>query len=244
MLVIVINLPKDVDRRQSIEKQLASLGLEYEVLPAISGAALSPEDRARAFDERRFVRNEGRRAQTGEIGCALSHIAAYRIIAERQIPFALILEDDAWLNPNVPELLSAVERKHRPDAKSILLLTWVASALPKRGAYLWSTYYVAGVRIAWCSHGYVVSRAAAEALLKSLYPVSHLADCWNWLRRHRVVDVSAIQPTCITADLSFETQTSKGVLQDAANNTFAGTLMRKTRRAIWRLIDHVSALLR
>lgn len=245
MFVIVVNLPEDVERRQAIERQLRSLELAFELLPAINGRLLSSAEKHSQYDERQFVRSEGRPALPGELGCALSHIAAYRLIVERQIPLALILEDDAWLNPNVPQLLEAIEGRYRPEDRNVFLLTWVAAASKKKkGEFLWSTYYVTDAKSAWCTHGYVVSRAAAEALIEALCPVRHLADCWNWLRRHRVVNVLAVVPTCITLDLSFGTLTSKGLAETKVKRALAGYLMHKFRRAYWRLVDHASAAIR
>jgi glycosyl transferase family 25 len=117
--IFVINLPEDADRRRAIEGQLGRLGLSYEVLPAIKGAQLTPNERRRQYDEKWFVRNEGRPALPGELGCALSHLAAYRLVVARKIPYALILEDDAWLNPNLPQLLQAIEKKYHADGKEV-----------------------------------------------------------------------------------------------------------------------------
>ena len=41
----------------------------------------------------------------GEVGCYLSHMKVYRLIVERGVPVAAVLEDDAHLNPMVTELL-------------------------------------------------------------------------------------------------------------------------------------------
>ena len=227
-----------------MEGQLRDSGLSYEVMPANRGSALSAEERRRSYDERRFVRKEGRPALAGELGCALSHIAAYRLIVERRISCALILEDDVWLNPNVPQLMDAIERRFGPEDRSVILLTWVAAASRRRGEFLWSTYYVADVKSAWCTHGYVVTRAAAEALIDALYPVSHLADCWNWLRRHKVVNVLAVVPTCITMDLSFGTLTSNELAEDKGRRNLLRYSAHKIRRAFWRLADFASAAIR
>jgi glycosyl transferase family 25 len=244
MQVFVINLPEDVERRCAIDEQLGRLGLTYEVLPATRGKLLSSEERRAGYDELRFVRNEGRPALPGELGCALSHIAAYRLIVDRRISHALILEDDAWLNPNVPQLLEAIEQKYRPEEKNVFLLTWVAAASARKGGFLWSAYHLADAKSAWCAHGYVVANAAAEVLVETLYPVRHLADCWNWLRRHRVVNVMAVVPTCITADLSYGTQTSGELTEVLSRRSGLERLGHKLRRAYWRLTDHVSSVIR
>src|ERR1700676_347715 len=198
MQIFVINLPEDSVRREAVENQLRKLSLSYELFPAISGKSLSFEEREQHYDKTRFIRNEGRPALPGELGCALSHIAIYRLIKANQIAHALILEDDAWLNPNLPHLLQAIAQKYAPEDKNIFLLTWVTKVSMRRFDTLWSSYHVAEVESAVCTHGYVISNAAAEALIQTLYPVHHVADCWTWLRRHRAVNIFAVFPTCIT----------------------------------------------
>ena len=242
MRIFVINLAEDTERRHSIEEQLTNLGLSHEMLPAVKGKLLSPDDRRNSYDELRFVRNEGRSALPGELGCALSHIEAYRLVVERKLPYALILEDDAWLNPNVPQLLKAIERQYPPSEANVFLLTWFNALGSRKLGALWSSYHVADVKSAYCAHGYVVSNAAAEALVKALHPVRHLADCWNWLRRHRVVRVLAVVPTCITADLSYATRTSGELAETVAGRSRVGFLRHKLHRVIWRLVDHGSAV--
>ena len=144
--IFVINLPEDKERRHAIEGQLGRLGLSYEVLPAIRGAQLTPDERRRQYDEKWFVRNEGRPALPGELGCALSHLAAYRLVVERKIPYALILEDDAWLNPNLPQLLQAIEKKYLPTEKNVFLLTWISAMSGRNHGELWSSYHVAEMK--------------------------------------------------------------------------------------------------
>ena len=244
MQVFVINLPEDVERRRAIEGQLQRLGLPYEVFPAIKGALLSSEERRRHYDEKWFVRNEGRSARLGELGCALSHIEIYRLVAERGIPHALILEDDSWLNPNLPQLLQAIEKGYSSRERNVFLLTWFSAIFVRKRRALWSAYHVAMVKSAVCTHGYVVSNAAAEALTKALYPVRHLADCWGWLRRHRVVNVLAVFPTCITADLSYAVRTSGELAEAPSRHSRAGRLMRKAHRIFWWVVDHLMAVFR
>ena len=243
MQIFVINLPEDADRRRAVEGQLRNLCLPHEVLPAVKGKLLSSEDRRNNYDELRFVRNEGRPALPGELGCALSHIEAYRLVVKRKLPYALILEDDACLNPNVPQLLKAIEGEYPPSVENVFLLTWFNALSSRKLGALWSSYHVADVKSAFCTHGYVVSNAAAEALVKALHPVRHLADCWNWLRRHRVVRVLAVVPTCITADLSYATRTSGGLADAVAGRSRAGFLRHKLHRVFWRLVDHGSAVI-
>lgn len=243
MHIFVINLPGDNVRREAMEKQLQSLDLLYEILPAVRGKLLSAQEKARDYDEKWFVRHEGRPALPGEIGCALSHLKAYRLIKERNLTHALILEDDAWLNPNLPQLLKAIERRHSSRNKDVFLLTWVSAMLDRNTESLWSTYRLGKIESAYCAHGYVVSNAAANALIDALYPIRHVADCWGWLRRHDIVRMHGVYPTCITTDLSYETGTTPNLLATSKNSNPVRRLARKFYRGFWWMYDHIIARL-
>lgn len=96
--VFVISLAKARERRRSICAHLDALGVEYALIDAVEGAALTEQ-------ERREVTAEGADLLPGEIGCALSHLIAWRRIAEGPAPAGLILEDDARLDARFVPLL-------------------------------------------------------------------------------------------------------------------------------------------
>jgi glycosyl transferase, family 25 len=240
MRIFVINLVGNVDRRNSIVGQLDRLGLEYDVVPAVSGKELSAEELACHYDDKRFKRSEGRRAAPGEIGCALSHIGVYRRIVNEDIPRALILEDDAWLNPNLPMILEAMSDNVEPSEAQVFLLTWFVSLSRVPRIKLWSSYELGHVKKAYCSHGYVVTQSAARRLTDVLYPVKRVADCWDWLIQHRIVEVLAICPTCVTADLRFESAIAPDV-GDAKTSVLA-SLRYKLGRLFWKSTDYLISL--
>ncbi|AOF84561.1 glycosyltransferase 25 family protein [Hydrogenophaga sp. RAC07] len=96
--IFVISLERAPERRHAITSHLDSLGLEYEVVNAVDGKKLSEEEIAE-------VVCEGLSYDCGVVGCYLSHIMVYKIIVEKNIATALILEDDAILNPAMVEML-------------------------------------------------------------------------------------------------------------------------------------------
>ena len=68
--IIYINLLKRVDRREEIEKELNTFGLDYERFQAIETPGF------------------------GILGCGLSHLSVLKLAKERQYKNILILEDD------------------------------------------------------------------------------------------------------------------------------------------------------
>ncbi|MBK8300781.1 MAG: glycosyltransferase family 25 protein [Chitinophagaceae bacterium] len=72
MKVYVINLKDAVERRNSIAKQLKDLDISYELLEAINGRTLSPDELAEKVDMDEVRKHPGWLTK-GALGCALSH---------------------------------------------------------------------------------------------------------------------------------------------------------------------------
>lgn len=92
--IFVISLARAPERRKSIEQHLCNLGLSYEIVNAVDGNLLP-------VDEQKKLLAPGVSYVPGVIGCYLSHVRVYQTILDRKIPIALVLEDDARLNPKI-----------------------------------------------------------------------------------------------------------------------------------------------
>ncbi len=92
--IFVISLDRAPERRRSIEQHLSSLDLTYEIVDAVDGKLLSTEECDKLLAP-------GVSYAPGVIGCYLSHLSVYQKILDREISLALILEDDARLNPRI-----------------------------------------------------------------------------------------------------------------------------------------------
>ena len=89
--VFVINGPEDYAARKWVEQQLVSVGVtSYE---RINGVVVEADDCAR-------LSGEG-----CQQGLALAHLSAWRRIAARQLPMALVLEDDVTWHRDFATLL-------------------------------------------------------------------------------------------------------------------------------------------
>jgi GR25 family glycosyltransferase involved in LPS biosynthesis len=101
MNIFVINLEKDTGRKAFMEKQLQSLGLSYEVIPATNGYALSDAEVQKIYDPKGAFATHGHHLSKTQIACADSHRRIYEIIKARKLPWALILEDDVQLDKRI-----------------------------------------------------------------------------------------------------------------------------------------------
>ncbi len=108
MKIFVISLTSSHARRDSAAVQLRRFSLEFEFFPAISGKS-ALENCFDGYDEERFLRNTGRTACAGEIGCYASHLAVWRRCIEMDEP-VVIMEDDFRLLEEFPESLRQLGR--------------------------------------------------------------------------------------------------------------------------------------
>ena len=98
MQIFVINLASAIERRKLQEVQLTKLGLEYNILNALSVSDINEATyKKHYFDwQRPLIKTE--------VACYFSHRSAWEKVIKNKKP-ALILEDDAILSKTLPELL-------------------------------------------------------------------------------------------------------------------------------------------
>ncbi|MGE3143097.1 MAG: glycosyltransferase family 25 protein [Hyphomonadaceae bacterium] len=166
--IFLINLDRDTEKRARMEARLAALGLSCERFPAVLGAALSPEELARWRPHPNYWL-ERRPFALGEIGNVLSHRALNAEIARRNLPCAIVLEDDVELSDDFKCVLEALPAlSARYDVVKLEGLDWNGRYFVRRigalgeRALLLPRYPAVG-----CA-GYFVTRAAAARLAKAV----------------------------------------------------------------------------
>ena len=202
MRIFLINLERNPDRLAFMRRQLDERGLAFERIPAVDGKTLAAADLKRGFSPIRSFVASKKRMSEGEIGCALSHVAACRRIVAENLPCALILEDDVVLAPGFAAALDRVER-------------FVDAARPQ--AVVFSGYGVADAETApeeirpekaiWCADAYCVTRAAADLILRANDPVITVADSFKrWRRRFGLELYRALPATAKQDDVGFKSE--------------------------------------
>lgn len=198
--IFVINLPDALERSERVRRHLADLGLDSAVIiDAVRGSLLSASERGLLADDARSVARYGRTLTAGELGCALSHVRTYERLLAGSDDFALILEDDAVLLPDVVRLLSSESVQDwlmQPEPR-LLLMTPVRAFLERGALPLPKGYRLVRVRRAWEGYGYLVNRAAAEVMRRINSPASLSADDWVAYRKLGGVELRGVDPFCI-----------------------------------------------
>ena len=104
----VINLDRSKERLNQIARQLDGFGLSWERFPAVDGTALSDETCDRLLDPTGKAARYHRPLSKGELGCFLSHYRLWQKIADSDLKAAVILEDDAILSTEFPQVIQSL----------------------------------------------------------------------------------------------------------------------------------------
>lgn len=109
IFTIVINLPKDTDRRLHMEQQLNAFSIPHTTLSATDGQMYNFD---KDYVEEVTLRKNGRGLTPPEKGCAFSHRRALQEFLDSGKEYGLIMEDDVVLDPVFPEAVeAAIESK-------------------------------------------------------------------------------------------------------------------------------------
>lgn len=104
--VFVISLARAPDRRAAIRARLEALGVPFVLFEAVDGHAMSEEEATRLAPRRHRLTRRMPLSRT-EVAITASHLGVLRRVAEEQLPFACVLEDDAKPDASFPEFLDA-----------------------------------------------------------------------------------------------------------------------------------------
>ncbi len=168
LMVLLINLPRSVERRERMQQRLATLGLDYELLPAVDGRARWDE-LLPSVDLKAFQHHAGGDVLPGEIGCYHSHLQAWQRLVESDAQVLLVLEDDMVFHDDFMQALRIALRG---------LAHWDMLKLAKIRAKqpvcqgLLGPYQLNACIGAFTGFGaYLIQRETAQRLLQQLLPI-------------------------------------------------------------------------
>lgn len=242
MKIFVVNLFKDIERRNSIELQFNKINLSFTFINAVYGKELSEIELSECYNDKKAKRTQCRSLTPAEIGCAYSHINIYKKMVKDKIHTALILEDDVVIPENLSTVLLELEPMMSNDSPQVILLSPVLSFEKENDVTVVNkTYNLLKFKNGYYTSSYIVNLYAAKTLLKELYPIGDVADCWSRLKRHKIVNISALNPPLIYQDQEeFGSSTTTDILKHQKIG-FLSKISYKFKRAFWLGLDFILA---
>jgi len=190
--IYIVNLPKDQLRREFQKKQLQHLKMDYEFINAVSTNDIDKDTyKKHQYDWQRPLRDV-------EVACYYSHQYLWQKIIDTDEP-ALILEDDALLSKNMPEILNKLSSLENIDYINLevvgrrKLVSNEAMDLPSCNFKLYRLYMDRNG-----TGGYVLYPSGAKKLLNLEKKIgigladSHINSCYNLLA-YQIEPASVIQ---------------------------------------------------
>jgi glycosyl transferase, family 25 len=234
--VIVLNLARSTTRRAQIAARLDSLSIKHRFFEAIDGRQLSPQDRERLAPPSALLFD--RPLTAGEIGCAATHLAVIREIAEGADQFVCIIEDDAIVSADIalflePAAISALPRfdvmRFVSDPLRWRFPAWEIGRIHDRGVCTMS-------RPGFGTQGQIYSRDGARKIASQVSVVRAPIDFALYHDCHvsglRVLEIrpEVIQHDLQLIDRTLQSLSEVGARSSADHDDTAGRWKRK----IWR----------
>ncbi|MBM5572175.1 MULTISPECIES: glycosyltransferase family 25 protein [Deefgea] len=173
MIFYCISLPEEVARRAHILKQFSQHQLEITLFDAIK-----PDENTapKIYQQKKRLQLYGRDLSRGEMGCYLSHRALWELFLSTDAAHCCILEDDVELAEQFSEVIDNLLEK-----QSSWDLVRLAGTFPRKGKTIAQIKAGEYQLLEYLEQprgtlGYVINRAAAQALLEHTARMIHAID--------------------------------------------------------------------
>ena len=173
----VINLADNTVRMENARTQLEAQSLPYHRIEAVNGWALPEAEIAQVYDTAANAKRARHDLVPAEIGCYLSHIDAWRAIAEGDAPGGFIFEDDFEAEDTLASVLDVLSEDGGRDWDMVKLFTFdpdakLVSERPLSGAIRLAVPF----RVPTCLIGYGLTQEAARKLVSQSVPFFRPVD--------------------------------------------------------------------
>jgi hypothetical protein len=221
---IIINLPKDIERRAFMEMQLDRLSIPFTILSATDGRT---HDFAGIYDEERAIRCHGAPLTAPEKGCALSHKRALESFLASGEKYGLIMEDDVVLGDEFMEAVgyalsrsdwTYIQFNYGPVGIAGIKLWWFLLSNRKKSAAEFPLLFFKGLavgtlNILWGIRD-TLYRVTGKGKLARLVRDQYLAGCYLVTRDAAGALVALNTPLTYTADRIQNIARNEGLIHE------------------------------
>jgi glycosyl transferase family 25 len=110
--IFLINLDHSTQRLDTCTERLNSQNIPFERISGVYGKSLDKEALNRHYSETLNSERYHRELSKGEIGCYLSHRKAWKTIVDRQLDYAIVIEDDFKLVGPLQPIFDTIAKMH------------------------------------------------------------------------------------------------------------------------------------
>lgn len=207
----------DEQSQKELHGMFYAIGYQALFLDAVMGKSLSQ-------DELKNLSHDNGLLKVGAIGCALSHLKAYRKFLESREKCAYIFEDDAQLSEKFIVLQPEIQKFMEEQTKPTVLALYRFNGLKRKVRNLDEDTCIMRSFGGTASHAYIINRSAAENLLKAQTPVRIEFDAWAIYQKLGFINLYCLNKDVVTLNdvLSREStiEVQSNPIQSNPINTF------------------------
>ncbi len=189
----VVHLPRATSRFAQVERIIAASPVPLEIAEAVDGSALSEEQVDDVTGYALHLPVYPFRLTRGEMGCFLSHRRIWQMIIDRDMPAALVVEDDAELDTHLMAEALALIEEHLCDGDYVRLPAKLRERTRMMVAEKGTTRLILNSRIGLTTLAQVVTWGAASRLLGATRQFDRPVDSFlqmPWLTGVRMLTAS------------------------------------------------------
>ena len=233
----IIHLERSEGRKAQVKDLISKSPFEVEIVDAVDGRLLSDADISKYYSEQPILRPKYPFSlNAGEIGCFLSHRAAWQKIVDQNLTAGLVFEDDVQIDPSV--FMQSVEAA-KIWSTDFGFIQFQVRGIPENCKVVNTDGDVRLLQpsptLLRCS-AQLINRATALHLLKETEIFDRPVD--TFLQMHWATDV---RPVCVSpSGVTDRTQETGGSTLSLARST-GSKILREWKRFIYRRkIVHLS----
>jgi len=172
----LINMAENTERLRNSKAQFVSLGIQFERINAVDGKMLLEKEIKNAYDAKTNSYHARSPLVASEIGCYLSHIEAWKKIAQGDFQGGFIFEDDFQASDDLGTLLGLLsEGPGSWDMVKLFSLNTNPKYITRRP--LGSDHIIVKpYRVPTCAIGYGLRKSTAQRLLDCSIPFFRPVD--------------------------------------------------------------------
>lgn len=174
MDIVVISDKNNEERRQNATNEFKNNNVEFRFFDAVMANKMSKEELDTKALKDTFL-------SPSEIGCALSHCGVYDEFLKSDEKSIMICEDDIYFTKyfNYDSLLKIKDFLEETDEPRLVVLQ-KSIYHDKRIRSVGDNINLYSTRNAFCTHGYMINRTAAENIKKLQTPVKFEIDAFKF----------------------------------------------------------------
>ncbi len=199
--IYVVNLKSDIARKKNIINEFKKQNIQnFEIIDAVAGNELNEYELDNlTFKNKKNFNPWNSKMSPSQIGCALSHIKIYKKFINTNFELAFILEDDAVFLDDFGIKIKNLILKNFKYKKQIMLLSELKEFYPK-AIDAKNGYEIVNVSNAFFTHGYIINREAAKAIISFNFPIKTVADNFVFFKIYCGVKITGLNPFLLKQD--------------------------------------------